>query len=442
MEKTMQLNKVLQFDYENAKHFIDEDELACFKPTVLSAREQLVGRSGAGNDFLGWLDLPEDFDREELAAIKTAAEEIRETSDILLVIGIGGSYLGARAAYELLRSTSLERGERKTKLCFVGNNLSSLYIREVMEEIEGKDFSINVISKSGTTTESAIAFRLFKEILVGRYGAEEAGKRIYCTTDRARGALKQMADEEGYKTFVIPDDVGGRFSVLTPVGLLPVAAAGLDVDAMLKGAADMRRIVLETPYEENPALLYAAIRNLLNRKGKQLEILVNYEPSMQYISEWCKQLFAESEGKSHKGIFPASVNLTTDLHSLGQFIQDGARIIFETVLEIEQSPVEIIMKEEAGDLDGLNYLTGKTLDFVNKSAMKGTMKAHVEGGVPNLILRIPEQSEYYLGQLFYFFEFAIGVSGYISGINPFNQPGVEMYKSNMFKLLGKPGYDK
>lgn len=442
MEKTMQFNKVLQFDYENAKDFIDADELACFKPTVLSAREQLVGRGGAGNDFLGWLDLPEDFDREELAAIKAAAEKIQETSEILLVIGIGGSYLGARAAYELLRSTSLKQGGKKTKLCFVGNNLSSLYIREVMEEIEGKDFSINVISKSGTTTESAIAFRLFKEILIERYGADEAKKRIYCTTDRARGALKQMADEEGYQTFVIPDDVGGRFSVLTPVGLLPIAAAGLDVDAMLKGAADMRKVVLERPYEENPALLYAGIRNLFNRKGKQVEILVNYEPSMQYIAEWCKQLFAESEGKSRKGIFPASVNLTTDLHSLGQYIQDGARIMFETVLEIEQPPAEIIMKEEAGDLDGLNYLTGKTLDFVNKSAMKGTMKAHVEGGVPNLILRIPEQNEYYLGQLFYFFEFSIGVSGYISGINPFNQPGVEMYKSNMFKLLGKPGYDK
>ena len=436
------MKKTVQFDYENAKNFIDEDELLCFKPTVLSASEQLVGRKGEGNDFLGWLDLPEEFDRAELEEIKAAAREIRGASDILLVIGIGGSYLGARAAYELLRRTSLKPEEKKTKLCFVGNNLSSLYIREVMEEIEGKDFSINVISKSGTTTESAIAFRLFKEILTERYGADEARRRIYCTTDRSRGALKQMADEEGYKTFVIPDDVGGRFSVLTPVGLLPIAAAGLDVDAMLKGAADMRKIVLETPYEENPALLYAAIRNLFNRKGKQVEILVNYEPSMQYISEWCKQLFAESEGKSCKGIFPASVNLTTDLHSLGQFIQDGARIMFETVLEIEQSPAEIIMKEEAGDLDGLNYLTGKTLDFVNKSAMKGTMKAHVEGGVPNLILRMPEQNEYYLGQLFYFFEFSIGVSGYISGINPFNQPGVEMYKSNMFKLLGKPGYEQ
>ena len=436
------MREALQFSYENAKKFLDEDELICFKPTVLNARELLVSRKGEGNDFIGWLDLPEEFDREELAEIKAAAEEIRGNSDILLVIGIGGSYLGAKAAYELLRRTSLKPDGKKTKLCFVGNNLSSLYIREIMEEIEGKDFSINVISKSGTTTESAIAFRLFKEILNERYGADEAKKRIYCTTDRSRGALKQMADEEGYKTFVIPDDVGGRFSVLTPVGLLPIAAAGLDVDALLKGAADMRKLALETPYEENPALLYAAVRNLLNRKGKQVEILVNYEPSMKYISEWCKQLFGESEGKSCKGIFPASVNLTTDLHSLGQFIQDGARIMFETVLEIEQSPAEIIMKEEAGDLDGLNYLAGKTLDFVNESAMKGTMKAHVEGGVPNLIVRIPEQSEYCLGQLFYFFEFAIGVSGYISGINPFNQPGVEMYKSNMFKLLGKPGDGK
>lgn len=435
------MKHTLQFDYENAKNFIDDDELACFKSTVLNAREQLVGRKGEGNDFLGWLDLPVDFDRQELEAIKRAAKEIRETSDVLLVIGIGGSYLGARAAYELLRRTSLKPSQKKTELCFVGNNLSSLYIREIMEEIEGKDFSINVISKSGTTTESAIAFRLFKEILTKRYGADEAKNRIYCTTDRARGALKQMADEEGYQTFVIPDDVGGRFSVLTPVGLLPIAAAGLNVDEMLQGAADMRKIVMETPYEENPALLYATVRNLFNRKGKQVEILVNYEPSMQYIAEWCKQLFAESEGKSCKGIFPASVNLTTDLHSLGQFIQDGARIMFETVLEIEQPPAEVIMKEEAGDLDGLNYLAGKTLDFVNKSAMRGTMKAHVEGGVPNLILRIPEQTEYCLGQLFYFFEFSIGVSGYISGINPFNQPGVEMYKSNMFKLLGKPGYE-
>lgn len=434
--------RTLEFNYENAKNFLDSDELACFGPTVRNARDLLVNRKGEGSGYLGWLDLPEDYDKKELAAIKKAAEKIRKDSDVLLVIGIGGSYLGARAAYELLAANRPGRldGEGKTELYFAGNNLSSLYVENMKSKLAGKDFSINVISKSGTTTEPAVAFRIFKELLVEKYGADGAKGRIYCTTDRKRGALKQMADEEGYQTFVIPDDVGGRFSVLTPVGLLPIAAAGIDVDALLQGAADMRKTALDAPLEENPALLYAAVRNLLHRKGKAVEILVNYEPNMQYIAEWCKQLFAESEGKSGKGIFPASVNMTTDLHSLGQFIQDGSRIMFETVFEIEESGVEITLKKEEKDLDGLNYLEGKTLDFVNKSAMKGTMKAHVEGGVPNLIVRIPEQSAYWLGQLFYFFEFAIGVSGYISGINPFNQPGVEMYKSNMFALLGKPGY--
>ncbi len=324
---------------------------------------------------------------------------------------------------------------------FVGNSISSKYIHDLKQVLEGKDFSVNIISKSGTTTEPAIAFRVFKEMLIEKYGKEEAAKRIYATTDKAKGALKNLADEEGYEEFVVPDDVGGRFSVLTAVGLLPIAVSGADIDKLMEGAAEGRKQALEAPYESNDALLYAAVRNILLRKGKSVEIVANYEPSLHYVSEWWKQLYGESEGKDQRGLFPAAVDLTTDLHSMGQFIQDGARIMFETVINVEESPAEILLNKEEVDTDGMNYLAGKSIDFVNKSAMNGTILAHTDGNVPNLMVKIPEQNEFYLGQLFYFFEFACGVSGYILGINPFNQPGVESYKKNMFALLGKPGYE-
>ena len=378
--------------------------------------------------------------------IKKAAEKIQKDSDVLLVIGIGGSYLGARAAIEFLSHSfynNLPKEKRKTpEIYFVGNSISSKYIHDLMDLVDGKDFSINIISKSGTTTEPAIAFRVFKEMLIEKYGKEEANKRIYATTDRVRGALKNLANEEGYESFVVPDDVGGRFSVLTAVGLLPIAVSGADIDALMQGAADARKNALETPFEKNSALLYAAVRNILLRKGKQVEIVANYEPSLHYVSEWWKQLYGESEGKDQKGIFPAAVDLTTDLHSMGQFIQDGARIMFETVLEVSESPAEVILKKEDVDTDGMNYLAGKSVDFVNKSAMNGTILAHTDGSVPNLKVTIPAMDAYSLGQLFYFFEFACGVSGYLLGVNPFNQPGVESYKKNMFALLGKPGYEE
>ncbi len=364
---------------------------------------------------------------------------------MLLVIGIGGSYLGARAAIEFLSHSfynSLSKEKRKSpEIYFVGNSISSKYISDLKDMLEGKDFSINIISKSGTTTEPAIAFRVFKEMLISKYGKEEASKRIYATTDKARGALKSLANEEGYESFVVPDDVGGRFSVLTAVGLLPIAAAGMDIDKLMEGAASGREKALETPYESNGALLYAAIRNILHRKGKSVEIVANYEPSMHYVSEWWKQLYGESEGKDQRGILPAAVDLTTDLHSMGQFIQDGSRIMFETVLNIEEPSAEILLNKEEVDTDGMNYLAGKSVDFVNKSAMNGTILAHTDGNVPNLVINIPAQDEFYLGELFYFFEFACGISGYILGVNPFNQPGVESYKKNMFALLGKPGYE-
>ena len=365
---------------------------------------------------------------------------------MLLVIGIGGSYLGARAAIEFLRHgfyNNVPREIRKTpEIYFVGNNISSAYVQGLMDVIGDRDFSINIISKSGTTTEPAIAFRIFKEMAEKKYGKEEAAKRIYATTDKARGALKKLATEEGYETFVVPDDVGGRFSVLTAVGLLPIAVSGADIDKLMEGAASGRELALNQPFEENDAMLYAAVRNILLRKGKNVEVLANYEPSLHYVAEWWKQLYGESEGKDQRGIFPASVDLTADLHSMGQFIQDGSRILFETVLSVEKSRAEVVIKEEPTDLDGLNYLAGKNMDFVNKSAMNGTVLAHTDGDVPNLIVRIPEQNEFYLGQLFYLFEFACGVSGYVLGVNPFNQPGVEAYKKNMFALLGKPGYEK
>ena len=440
------MGKEVTFDYSKTAGFISAEEVKNMKAGVECAKEVLTSRTGAGNDFLGWIDLPVDYDKDEFARIKKTAAKIQSDSDVLLVIGIGGSYLGARAAIEFLTHSFynvLDKGTRKTpQIFFVGNNISSKYIKDLQDVVRDKDFSINIISKSGTTTEPAIAFRVFKEMLIEKYGKEEANKRIYATTDKAKGALKNLANQEGYESFVVPDDVGGRFSVLTAVGLLPIAVSGADIDKLMEGAASGRKKALETPYEENPALLYASIRNILLRKGKHVEIVANYEPSLHYVSEWRKQLFGESEGKDQKGIFPAAVDLTTDLHSMGQFIQDGARIMFETVINVEESPEEVVLKEEEIDTDGMNYLAGKNVDFVNKSAMNGTILAHTDGQVPNLKVNVPEQNEFYLGELFYFFEFACGISGYLLGVNPFNQPGVESYKRNMFALLGKPGYEK
>ena len=437
-------NKVT-FDYSKAAKFISADEVASMERIVEQSKEVLVSKSGAGNDFLGWIDLPVEYDKEEFARIQEAAKKICSDSEVLVVIGIGGSYLGARAAVEFLRHSFynvVSKEVRKTpEIYFAGNSISGRYLKDLIQVIGDRDFSVNVISKSGTTTEPAIAFRVFKEMLEKKYGKAEAAKRIYATTDKSRGALKKLATEEGYETFVVPDDVGGRFSVLTAVGLLPIAVSGADLTKLMKGAADARKDALEKPFAENGAMQYAAVRNILLRKGKQIEVLANYEPSLHYVSEWWKQLYGESEGKDQKGIFPASVDLTTDLHSMGQFIQDGSRNLFETVLNVVDSEAEIVIGEEPVDLDGLNYLAGKNMDFVNKSAMNGTILAHTDGNVPNLMITIPGKDEYSLGQLFYFFEFACGVSGYTLGVNPFNQPGVESYKKNMFALLGKPGYE-
>ena len=433
----------LYFCYKNAQKFIGDHEVESIKPAVLDAAKRLKEKTGDGKDFLGWIDLPVNYDKEEFARIKKAAEKIRNDSDILFVIGIGGSYLGARAAIDFVKHSfynDLPKEKRKApQIYYVGNSMSGAYIEELIDLIGDKDFSVNVISKSGTTTEAAVAFRVFRELTEKKYGKEGAAKRIYSTTDKARGALKTLSDEEGYECFVIPDDVGGRFSVLTAVGLLPIAASGADIDKLMEGAAHLREICLNNDFSENPALRYAAIRNILYRKGKSVEILANYEPSLHFISEWWKQLFGESEGKDQKGIFPASVDLTTDLHSMGQFIQDGSRLMYETVLVVEKPRRDFTLKSAENDIDGLNYLSGKTMDYVNKCAMKGTIAAHVDGNVPTLLIEIPEQTEYHLGELFYFFEFAVGVSGYMLGINPFDQPGVEFYKANMFRLLGKPG---
>lgn len=445
MEGVTIMSKVT-FDYSKAKTFIADHEMVSMKKIAEAAKAELLGREGAGNDFLGWIDLPVNYDKEEFARIKQAAARIQSDSEVLLVIGIGGSYLGARAAIEFLRHSfynMVSKEIRKTpEIYYVGNSISSTYLKHLIDVIGDRDFSVNIISKSGTTTEPAIAFRIFKEMLEKKYGKEEAAKRIYATTDKARGALKNLATEEGYESFVVPDDVGGRFSVLTAVGLLPIAVSGADIDQLMAGAAAERERALNADFEENDAMQYAAVRNILLRKGKTVEILANYEPSLHYVSEWWKQLYGESEGKDQKGIFPASVDLTTDLHSMGQFIQDGNRILYETVMNVEESKEEIIIQEEPVDLDGLNYLAGKNVDFVNKSAMNGTVLAHTDGNVPNLMVNIPRQDEFSLGELFYFFEFACGVSGYILGVNPFNQPGVESYKKNMFALLGKPGYEK
>lgn len=439
------MGKLVSFDYSTANKFIADHEVKMNAKLAQDAKELLLSRKGAGNDFLGWIDLPVNYDKEEFERIKKAANKIQEDSEVLVVIGIGGSYLGARAAIEFLRHgfyNSVSKEVRKTpEIYYVGNNISSTYMTELIETIGDRDFSINIISKSGTTTEPAIAFRVFKKLLMQKYGREEANKRIYATTDKSKGALKNLATEEGYESFVVPDDVGGRFSVLTAVGLLPIAVSGANIDLLMQGAANMRERCINNEFAANDSLQYATIRNILLRKNKSIEILCNYEPSLHFVSEWWKQLFGESEGKDQKGIFPASVDLTTDLHSMGQFIQDGQRTMFETVINLETPVHEIILEEEEVDLDGLNYLAGKSVDFVNKSAMKGTLLAHTDGDVPNLLVNMKEKSELALGELFYFFEFAVAVSGYLLGVNPFDQPGVESYKKNMFALLGKPGFE-
>ncbi|HEY0827208.1 MAG TPA: glucose-6-phosphate isomerase [Bacilli bacterium] len=436
----------LQFDYSKALPFIQQHEVHYLGDAITLAHEQLHNQSGAGSEYLGWIDLPKDYDKAEFQRIQQAAEQIQANSDALVVIGIGGSYLGAKAAISMLSHSfynELPSGKRGTpEIYYAGNNISSTYLTHLLQLLEGKDISVNVISKSGTTTEPAIAFRMFRGLLEKKYGKEGAKSRIYATTDKAKGALKKLADEEGYETFVIPDDVGGRYSVLTAVGLLPIAVAGVDIDSMMQGAADASVEYSNPNVRENLSYQYAAVRNALYRKGKTTEILVNYEPSLHFVSEWWKQLFGESEGKDSKGIFPASVDFSSDLHSMGQYIQEGMRNIFETVIQIEHSAEEIIIGTDADNLDGLNFLSGKTLDFVNKKAFQGTMLAHTDGGVPNLIVTLPENSPYWFGHMVYFFEKACAVSGYLLGVNPFDQPGVEAYKKNMFALLGKPGFEK
>ncbi|MFB5762858.1 glucose-6-phosphate isomerase [Paenibacillus medicaginis] len=440
------MSKKVSFDYSKALTFVGQHEIDYFAEPIKLAHEQLHNKTGVGSDYLGWIDLPTNYDKEEFSRIQKAAAKIQSDSDVLIVIGIGGSYLGARAAIEMLSHSFyniLPKDKRQTpEIYFAGNNISSTYVNHLLELIEGKDFSINVISKSGTTTEPAIAFRIFRAELEKKYGKEEARKRIYATTDKARGALKSLANEEGYESFVIPDDVGGRYSVLTAVGLLPIATAGINIEEMMQGAADAAQAYSNPNVAENEAYQYAAVRNALYRKGKATEILVNYEPSLHYVSEWWKQLFGESEGKDFKGIYPASVDFSTDLHSMGQFIQEGSRNIFETVIQVENVTNHITIEEDADDLDGLNFLTGKTMDFVNKKAFQGTMLAHTDGQVPNLIVNIPDFTPYTFGYLVYFFEKACGVSGYLLGVNPFDQPGVEAYKKNMFALLGKPGFEE
>lgn len=435
----------LTLDYSKALGFISEEEIANLAGQVADAHDKLVNKTGAGNDFLGWVDLPVQYDKEEFARIKQAAEKIKGDSDVLIVIGIGGSYLGARAAIDILTNSfynSLSSEKRKTpQIFFAGNSISSTYLAELYEMVKDKDLSVNIISKSGTTTEPAIAFRVFKELLEKKYGKEGAKGRIYATTDAARGALKQLADKEGYESFVIPDDVGGRYSVLTAVGLLPIAVCGADIDRIMKGAQDAREEYSSCDLKNNICYQYAAIRNALYRKGKTTEIVVNYEPRLHYFGEWWKQLYGESEGKDNKGIFPAAVDFSTDLHSMGQYIQQGLRNIFETVLNVKTPKTDLTLGTDPENVDGLNFLSGKTMDFVNHKAFEGTVLAHNDGGVPNMVIHVPELNEYYFGQLVYLFERACGISGYLMGVNPFDQPGVEAYKKNMFALLGKPGYE-
>ena len=436
----------LNFNYQFAKNFFNENELKQIKPYVELANEVLTSKTGAGNDFLGWVDLPENYDKDEFDRIKKAAEKIKNDSEVLIVIGIGGSYLGAKAAIEFLSHSfynNLPKDKRKTpEIYFAGTNMSGVYLQHLIEVVGDRDFSVNVISKSGTTTEPAIAFRVFKKMLEEKYGKEEAAKRIYATTDKERGALKTLATAEGYETFVVPDNVGGRFSVLTAVGLLPIAAAGINIDDLMAGAKDAMNDFANKNMDENQALQYAAIRNILHRKGKHLELMVNYEPRVHYLAEWWKQLFGESEGKDGKGLYPTSADFSADLHSLGQYIQEGQRLFFETVVSIGKPEVEFVIESDKDNLDGLNFIAGKTLDYVNQKATDGVILAHIDGNVPNLGVNIPEATPYHLGYTFYFFEKACGVSGYLLGVNPFDQPGVEAYKKNMFALLGKPGYEE
>lgn len=436
----------VRFDYSKALDFFGEHEITYLQDAVKVAHHSLHEKTGAGNDFLGWIDLPVDYDKEEFGRIQKASEKIKNDSDVLLVIGIGGSYLGARAAIEMLQHSfynALPKEKRGTpQVLFVGNNISSTYMKDLIDLIGDRDFSINVISKSGTTTEPAIAFRIFRKLLEEKYGVKEARTRIYATTDMARGALKTLATEEGYESFIIPDDVGGRYSVLTAVGLLPIAVSGANIEEMMNGAAQAREDFGSSELAENAAYQYAAVRNVLYNKGKTIEMLINYEPGLQYFSEWWKQLFGESEGKDQKGIFPASANFSTDLHSMGQYVQEGRRDLFETIIKVEEARHELIIEAADSDLDGLNYLAGKTVDFVNNKAFEGTLLAHTDGDVPNLVVSIPKMDAYTFGYLAYFFEKACAMSGYLLGVNPFDQPGVEAYKVNMFALLGKPGFEE
>lgn len=426
-----------------AENFMTSSDYRRIGAEAEAAYQTIKNRSGAGNDFLGWVDLPESYDREEFQRIQDAAVRIRKSCDIFIVIGIGGSYLGARAAIEFIKSPLYNNLKKDTPdIYFTGNNISSTALSELLSLCDGKDICVNVISKSGTTTEPAIAFRIFRELLEQKYGAEGARTRIFATTDREKGTLKNFSDQMQYETFVVPDDVGGRYSVLTAVGLLPIAVAGIDITAMMLGAADARSLYTKAPYAENDCFKYAALRNLMYRSGKKVEILVGYEPFQQMLNEWWKQLYGESEGKDHKGIFPASVIFSTDLHSMGQYIQDGERMLFETVLDIKDSGNKVEIPYDQANVDGLNFLAGKSLNYVNSTAMLGTLFAHNDGGVPNIVLEISDRTAYSFGYLVYFFELACAVSGYMLGVNPFNQPGVEAYKKNMFALLGKSGYEK
>ncbi len=435
----------LKFDDSKLTNYIAKDELDIIIPQVKLAHELLNNKTGAGSDFLGWIDLPNNYDKEEYARLKVTAERIRNNADVLIVIGIGGSYLGAKSCIEALNSpffNLLSKDDRKApQIFFAGNSISSTYLNELLEFVKDKSIYVNVISKSGTTTEPALAFRFFKDLLEKKYGKDGARERIVATTDKSKGALKNLCNEEGYETFVIPDDVGGRYSVLTPVGLLPIAVSGVDIDKIMSGARDACADYSSDDVKNNDCYRYAATRNILYRKGYTTEILASYEPSLTYFSEWWKQLFGESEGKDKKGIYPSSVSLSTDLHSLGQYIQDGMRNLMETVINVVEPTTDIEIKEMEGDIDGLNYLTGKTVDFVNKKAFSGTLLAHLDGGVPNMVVNIPKVDEYNLGYMIYFFEKACAISGHLSAVNPFNQEGVENYKKNMFALLGKKGFE-
>jgi glucose-6-phosphate isomerase len=444
-EEEFVLKTPIQYDYKPALPFVQQHELDYSAAAIKQAHEMLHAKTGAGSDYLGWIDLPANYNKDEFSRIKQAAERIRSDSEALIVIGIGGSYLGARAAIEMLTNpfgTYLTKEKRNAPhIFYAGNNISSTYMSQLLEALEGKDFSVNVISKSGTTTEPAVAFRIFKEALERKYGKEAARKRIYATTDASKGALKKLADAEGYESFVIPDDVGGRYSILTAVGLLPIAVAGVDIEAIMEGARDAQTLYANPNLESNQSYQYAALRNALYKKGKAIEILVNYEPNLHFFSEWWKQLYGESEGKDGKGIYPASVDFSTDLHSMGQFIQEGARNLFETVIQVDKAAIELSVPNDPENVDGLNFLSGQTIDFVNKKAFQGTLLAHTDGGVPNTVLTIADTTAYTFGHLVYFFEKACGVSGYLLGVNPFDQPGVEAYKVNMFALLGKPGFE-